>query len=359
MQHKLSFLICFTLCLGSCQQNDSDALILHYYQLDKSLKKSNEFIAFATEDLLSSMAETCKTKVQYQPLVNKASKALEQTARLIEFIDTLKAKMIKKTGGIYTHEEALLAQDTLLEGLPKGAKNTSIVYETLLTGTYEYRNKIPKAVLLDQEIQALSSQYLELLESCWLKVPNALGEVENPIKGSIFADIRKKTNTIQTLKEQFTLSSSKEYMRTQNKDKTWAESRFENKSLMLALSNLTAIQNQIYSTQYVLVDFFSRQVARVKYDYDRFEILAYSKKPSVRLGEDYEAKIALGAYSSKAVFDVLINQDTISAVDGKAIYRVRPNKLGRQEYEAQISITNPMTGETETFRKAFYFEVIP
>lgn len=192
MQHKLSFLICFTLCLGSCQQKASNALVIHYYQLDESLKKSNEFIAFATEDLLSSMAETCKTKVQYQPLVNKASKALEQTTRLIEFIDTLKEKMIKKTGGIYTHEEALLAQDTLLEGLPKGAKNTSIVYETLLTGTYEYRNKIPKAVLLDQEIQALSSQYLELLESCWLKVPNALAEVENPIKGSIFADIQKK-----------------------------------------------------------------------------------------------------------------------------------------------------------------------
>lgn len=352
MQHKLAFLISLILCLGSCQQNDSDALMLHYYQLDKSLKKSNEFIRFATEGLISTMAETCKTKVQYQPLVNKASRAFEQTTELIKFIDILKAKMIKKTGGIYTYEEALLAQDTLLEGLPKGAKNISIVHETLLAGTYEYQNKIPKAVLLDQEIQALSSQYLELLESCW---------IENPIEGSIFADIRKKANSIQTVKEQFTLNTSKEYQLTQNKDKTWAENKFENKPLMLALCNLTVIQNQIYSTQYALIDFFSRQVALVEYDYnyDRFEILAYSKKTSVRLGEDYEAEIALGAYSSKSVFEVVINQDTISAVDGKAIYRVRPNKVGLQEYEAQISITYPMTGETHTFSKKISFEVIP
>ena len=352
MQHKLSFLISLILCLGSCQQNDSDALVFHYYQLDKSLKKSNEFIHFATEGLFSTMSETCKTKVQYQPLVNKVDRAFEQTTELIKFIDTLKATIITETGGFYTHEEALLAQDTLLEGLPKGAKNTSIVHRMLLVGTYEDSNNIPKAVLLDQKIQALSSQYLELLESCW---------IENPIEGSIFADIRKKANSIQTVKEQFTLNSSKDYLLTQNKDKTWAENKFENKSLMLALSNLTAIQNQIYSTQYALVEFFSRQVALVEYNYiyDRFEILAHSKKPNVRLGEAYEAEIALGAYSSKSVFDVVINQDTISAVDGKATYRVRPNKVGRQEYEAQISITYPMTGETHSFSKIFSFEVIP
>lgn len=352
MQYKLPFLICLILYLGSCQQKDSKALVFHYYQLDKSLKKSNEFIRFSTEDLFSTMAKTCKTKVQYQPLVNKANKAFEQTTELIKLIDTLKAKMIKETGGIYTYEEALLAQDTLLEGLPKGAQNTSIVHETLLTGTYEYQNKIPKAVLLDQEMQAISSQYLELLASCW---------VDHPIEGSIFADIRKKANSIQSLKEQFTLNTSKEYLLTQNKNKNWAENTFENKPLMLALCNLTAIQNQIYSTQYALVEFFSRQVALVEYNYfyDRFEILAYSKKPSVRLGEAYETEISLGAYSSKSVFDVIINQDTIPAVDGKATYRVRPNKLGLQEYEAQISITYPMTGETHTFSKAFYFEVIP
>jgi hypothetical protein len=44
---------------------------------------------------------------------------------------------------------------------------------------------------------------------------------------------------------------------------------------------------------------------------------------------------------------------------GKAIYRVRPNKIGAQEYEAEIRIRNPLTGETETFRKNFSFHVIP
>jgi hypothetical protein len=352
MKHRLLILLYAIFCLSSCQENYSNALVIHYYQLDESLKKSNEFIDFATDDLITTMAETCKTKVQYYPLVDKAILVAKQAADLAVFIDSLKAKMIEETGGLYTKEDALAAQDSLLEGLPKGAKNTSIANKILLVGTYDYKNKFPKAVLLDQKIQALSSQYLDVLESCW---------EENTIKGSIFADVRKKENTIQALKDQFTLNSSKHPIVTANENQTWAENNFENKPLMLVLNNLTAIQNQLKTTQYVLVDFFSRQVERVNhaYDYDRFEILAYSLKPSVRLGETYKAEIALGAYSSKSIFEVVINQDTIHSVDGKAIYRVRPNKVGEQEYEAQISITYPATGYSETFRKTFSFQVIP
>ncbi|MBL4649045.1 MAG: hypothetical protein JKY03_04890, partial [Aureispira sp.] len=70
-----------------------------------------------------------------------------------------------------------------LEGLPKGAKNTSVSYKILLAGTYEEPDKLPKAILLDQKTQTISRQYLELLDSCW---------EADAVKGSIFSDIRKK-----------------------------------------------------------------------------------------------------------------------------------------------------------------------
>jgi hypothetical protein len=352
MKYKLSILICFILCLNSCQENDSSALVIHYYQLDESLKKSNDIIHYATRNIIETMAETCKTKVQYQPLVNKASKATEKADSLIAFIDQLKVKMLKETGGIYTKEEAIAAQDTLLEGLPKGAKNTSIADQILLKGTYDYQNNFPKAVLLDQKLQELSKQYIVLLESCWEK---------KPIQGSLFSDLRKKEKTIQQVKEQFTLNTSQHSILTQNKKQTWAENNFKNKPLMLVLNILTAIQNDIRTTQYALVDFFGNQVVPFDYNsiYDKFEILAHSPQSSIRLGETYNAEIALGAYSSKSVFDVVINQDTIHSMGGKAIYRVRPRKVGTQEYEAEIKIENPLTGETETFRRTFSFHVIP
>lgn len=356
MKHRLLISIYLMFCLSSCQENYSNALVLHYYQLDESLKKSNEFIHAATIGILRGMEETCKTKVQYWPLFEKAQKVMDYTRDLSEFIDALKVKMIKETEGIYTEEDALAAQDTLLKGMPKGAKNTAISSEILLTGTYEYQKKLPKAVLLDQKIQALSEQYIALLESCWQQTPNG----RFPIKGTLFSDIRNKARTVQQVQNQFTLKSSKDFIRTQE-HRTWAESTFGNKPLILVLNHLTAIQNQLETTQYALVDFFSSQVPPVdfNYPYDKFEILAYSPQSSVRLGETYKTEIALGAYSSKSVFQVVINQDTMQSIDGKVIYRVRPNKVGAQKYKAQISITYPLTGETETFSKEFSFHVIP
>lgn len=352
MKYKLLISIYLLFFLASCQENPSNALVLHYYQLDESLKKSNAFIHAATDDLLMKMEETCKTKIQYHLLVDKAKKVIEYETNLIAFIDSLKGKMIQETGGIYTKEEALTAQDTLLKGLAKGAKNSSIACKILLTGTDKNQNKLSRAFLLDQKMQALSKQYVALLASCW---------EENLVAGSLFSDIRKKATTIEQLKNQFTLRTSKDYIITKKKDKTWAESTFKNKPLMLVLTNLTAIQNDIITTQYILVEFFSNQITTLNYDdiYDRFEILAHSSQPSVRLGEMYKTEIALGAYSSKTIFEVIINQDTIPSLDGKAIYRVRPNKVGEQKYEAQISITNPLTEEIETFSKEFHFHVIP
>lgn len=343
--------------MSGCQENYSKELVLHYHQLDKSLKKSNTFIHDAIINILREMEETCKTKTQYHPLVEKATLAIEAAVHLSTFIDTLKAEMIEKTGGVYTKETALIAQDSLLEGLPIGAKNTTIANEILLIGGSKSQKKLPKAVLLDQKMQALLEQYLVLLESCWQQVPNQASS----IKGKLFSDIRNKAITIQQLNDQFTLITSKDFVQIKKEDKTWAKSTFGDQPLILVLSHLTAIQNQLETTLYILVHFFNSQIPSLDFyaHSDRFEILTYSPQTSVQVGEAYETEIALGAYSSKSIFQVIINQDTLSSIDGKVIYRVRPNKVGEQKYTARINITNPMTGETEIFIKDFSFHVIP
>ncbi len=141
----------------------------------------------------------------------------------------------------------------------------------------------------------------------------------------------------------------------------WAKddqpAQFEELSLHTAKRKLLKIQNNIIQTKAIYYRFLNEKMNNKELYYDKFEVLANSKKDYIILGETYTSEISLGTSSSQAKFSVSANGKALPIKNGKAIYNTIPKKVGEHKYSAKISVRNPLTGETETFTKDFFFEL--
>lgn len=344
------FLSCFAI---SCQEQYSDAIIVEYLELDKSLKHSAALIDQVNIALISKLAEDAQTRTQLQPLIDKAKEIRHASMDLNNFIAQLRETLIVKTGGYYEKEEATAMDKAFLEHCPKGTRNIAIVEQVLFSnnaGKSDSALTISKVEILEQKRQALYRQHLQMIAACW---------DNGGLMGTIFADIRKKEETVKRLKKELSLYFSTNYKVEEYNNQTWVDFNFKNKPLAAVLPILRQIQNDVQISEHALISFLSSQFSGGGLQYDTFDVFAQSSKPSIRLGETYEAEIALGTYASKAIFKIIVNGDTLNQINGKATYRVRPDKAGEQYYNATFIVPNPLTGKNDVFRKDFYFEVIP
>ena len=349
----------FCLIGSSCKKSYSDDIILGYLDLNQALEESNHLILNANKNLLGDIEEASKTKIQYKPLFKKSQDFFEAGQALDEWITELKETLIKETGGYYTKREAIEAQQPLLEKTLKGANNNDIVEAFLLNTEFKDKAHTPQANALDEKIQTLQKDYATLLKSCWQNVPNSLAGENGGIPNTIFIDQSKKDSIFTLLNNALVLRSSKDYNSSANNALTWAQFHFQNQPLAAVLLSLTSIQNNIKTSENAFLSFFETQITYGDLVYDKFLIYAQSPKPNIQLGETYEAEIGLGTYASKAQLKVIIEGDTLSAVGGIVHYNTRPRKIGEHRYTAQVIITNPLTGAKETFKRDFYFKVIP
>jgi hypothetical protein len=290
-----------------------------------------------------------------QLMVDKAYEVKRASTDLNLFIHTLRDTLMIDIGGYYQkEEEAITLKKTFLKQLPKGVRNIALVEQFLFSPNSSNSDRavpLSNVIILEQKIQALYNQYIQIIESCW---------DDGGLKGTIFSNLKNKEESIQSIKKNLSLPTIKEYqLKAYNNNQTWADFNFKDKPLAAVLPILSQIQNDVRVSEYALVSFLNAQFSGCNLYYETFDVFAQSSKPSIRLGETYEAEIALGTYASEATFEVMVNGDTLNQVEGKAIYRVRPNKAGEQHYNATISYTNPETREITTFIRSFYFEVIP
>lgn len=342
---RLFYLSLLLLFIGmSCQKNYSEDTLLGYLSSNQSLEKSNDLIFKASKKLLWEIEATSKTKVHYQALFQKASAFSDAGIDLYQWIDKIKQHLIRETGGYYKKEEAIEKQQPFLENSPKGANNTELIEAFFLGEKSKYEDS------LDQKIQVLIENYSTLLKSCWKK---------GGIPYTIFIDKSKQDSIFDYLNNHLTFRSSKNYDASISHVPTWAAFHFQNQPLAAVLLSLTCIQNNIRTSENAFLNFLAKQTSYGDLVYDNFLIYAYSHKPNLQLGETYEAEIGLGSYASKVLMEVIIDGDTLSAVDGIVQYSTRPKKVGQQKYTAKVILTNPLTREQEVFRREFGFKVIP
>jgi gliding motility-associated protein GldM len=330
--------------------NVSAEIINAFFILDKGIHKNNDIVEHAIKTTVSSMEETAKTKIQYQPLVEKAKAVKDITAGFYTYIDEMRTRMVDESGGPYTAQDAADQGHPEYEGRPKGKKDTDTPQRIFVSGDYGKGpgEKTPEGPVLDKKIQDLRKEYLAFVEKLW--------EGEG-IKGTIFADKTKKEAALKELEEEMTLTSSENYHPEAHEGKSWSAYTFGYMPVAAVYPMLRKYQNDARSSEAAIVNFLSSQMGKLELNYDKFDVFSQSPKPYILLGETYEAEIALGAYSSQSKFSVQVGGSTLKIENGKAKYTASGSSVGQKTYSAKISVQNPLTGETETFTKDFHYEV--
>lgn len=342
--------------------NVSAEIINAFFMLDKGLEANNKIVKGAVKSTIASMEETVKTKTQYAPLVDNAKKVQTLTQEFNQYVDGLRERMVKESGGVYSTEATRaeyeakgytgslfhLTEDEGLVGKPSGKKDKDTPQRIFVTGDYGNEKKTPVGAELDQKIQELRKAYVDFVAGLW----------ENGgIPETVFASMEKKDAQLADFTKKITLTSSETYKPEEHEGKTWEDYTFGHMPVAAIYPMLRKFQNDARTSEAAVVNFLASQIGKMEVTYDKFDVFSQSSKPYILKGETFESEIALGAYSSQAGFSVSVNGRSLPVVDGKAKFSARGTKVGEQKYTATIGVKNPQTGKTESFKKDFFYEV--
>jgi gliding motility-associated protein GldM len=310
----------------------------------KQLKNNNTYIENSNEVLVATMEATTETKVQYQPLIPIAKEIQSLTTQFHQYTAELKDLMVEESNGAYTDAEAEAEGNTDLIGMPKNGTNKKAVKQIFISGQYSGSQQEAQGAVLDSKLNQLKRAYLETIADMW---------DNGGIRGTVFADPSKKAPYMAKLSSKISMPNEEK----KSRETTWVEESFKGKTVQETYLLLTQYENQVNLSTAFVLSFLSEQMGKLELAYDKFDVFVQSPKPYILLGEKYESEIALGAYSSQAKFSVSVGGSSLSVVDGKAKYSATGSSVGEKKYTATITVVNPQTGERETFKKDFSYEV--
>jgi gliding motility-associated protein GldM len=146
------------------------------------------------------------------------------------------------------------------------------------------------------------------------------------------------------------------------KKKSWSEMNFNHMPLQAALPILRKFQNDVKNSEATILNYLANKVGTTTdVVLDKFTVVSASKKSYVIRGEQYEADIFLSAFAgadSKTGISISVDGRSLPVdADGVAKYTAATGSVGLKKYTANINVLNPVTNETQTFKKEFEYEV--
>ncbi|MCB0638094.1 MAG: hypothetical protein KDC54_15800, partial [Lewinella sp.] len=165
--------------------------------------------------------------------------------------------------------------------------------------------------------------------------------------------------TIASLEESITLGISDEWERAR-RPVSWSHFTFNHMPLASVFPILRKFQNDMKSSEAAVLNYLVNQVGAKTFKVDNFIPISSARKSYVIAGDEYEAEITVGA-SSRSVYEnmrIAVNGRNLDVDEnGVAMFSERPTSTGVRKYNVAVTLTNPTTGETETYEKEFEYEV--
>jgi gliding motility-associated protein GldM len=140
--------------------------------------------------------------------------------------------------------------------------------------------------------------------------------------------------------------------------KNWAEYKFKQMPVAAVFPLLGKIQSDAKNSATAVLNFCAKKVGGEDIKFDAFAPAISAPKGYVIRGEKYSADIFLSAYSTQADnINISVNGNGLPIKDGVAHYETTANGLGSETYKVNISVRNPLTGQTQNYTKDFTYEV--
>ncbi|MCB0663428.1 MAG: gliding motility protein GldM [Saprospiraceae bacterium] len=142
-----------------------------------------------------------------------------------------------------------------------------------------------------------------------------------------------------------------------NNGEDWALETFRQLPVAAALPLLTKYKTDIQTAETALLNFYFEKM-NVQDKVDAYEPVVVASKNYLTQGEVYEGSIFLASYNSAAEnIRVKVDGKNIPVENGSARFTRQVSGSGQQEHMVEIELENPLTGEIQTFKKPFSYQV--
>jgi gliding motility-associated protein GldM len=290
--------------------NVSAEVMNAFFSLDKGMKGSREIVERNNASLQQAIEKGAEQypSAQATEYKNRAIQVNQLTTEFVNYIEDIRKTLFDKAGGA----------NPKIPDQPKDIRNKDITTKMFVNDGLgnEIMNKI----------QATRDELIKLVD-------NDPGVVS-------------------------ALSLAVEELPSNVKAKSWPEYKFKQMPVSAVFPLLGKIQSDAKSSATAALNYCSTKVQGTDFKVDKFLVGVTPKKNYVILGETFEADVFLSAYSSKAD-NVSINVDgrSLPVKEGIANFTEKPSAVGEKKYSVTINVKNPATGQIESVKKDFSYEV--
>ncbi len=302
-----------------------------FKMVDKGLVKSNKALDDGNNALPAAIRDGAKKKASLAKYADLIDPGRQLSAELNEYIGGIKDKLINDKGFV-------LDENGQPTGELKAKKDYALVQSYLVDG--------PEGNGVNSEGENLKNKLLAY-------------------KQSMLDLVEDDPDTQINEKDEFAKSISIEIDDQTWRDKqkaSWQEMNFGHMPLQAVLPIFTKYQNDVKSTEAAFLNYLAGKVGTTTdVVIDKYTVVSAPDKSYIIKGEKYRSEIFLSAATSadsKTGISVSVNGKTLPTnQEGIAVYETTASGLGKKTYNAKASLTNPVTGEVQTFSKEFSFEV--
>ncbi len=295
--------------------------------VDKGLTASNESLDESNSKLPDVIKERAKKRQELEVYAQRAEPARQLGQELSDYIDQMVDYMIDQSGdknGV-ADDGDYVEVDGVME--LRGMKDKDITTRLLVDEG--------KGAELKAKIEEIRAKFLELID----EEDRAVFEQEMAlvIDDETWKTARKKKNL------------------------SWQSFNFRQMPLAATLPIFSKFKNDAKSTESSVLNYLMGKVGGEDVVFDKYTVVSAPKKSYMIRGETFETEIFLSAAtggSSNTGISVRVNGSPVSVnSEGVARWTAPASGAGIKKYTADITVTNPVTGEANNYKKEFEFEV--
>ncbi len=148
---------------------------------------------------------------------------------------------------------------------------------------------------------------------------------------------------------------------SQTRREGWADFTFNHMPVGAVMPIFSKFKNDMKSSEATVLNYLVKKVGGEDVVLDQYTVVSAPKKTYVIKGETFESDIFLSASagtSNKTGINIRVNGSPLSVgEDGVARFVASSPTVGRKTYNAEITVTNPVTNEVKTYTNTFEYEV--
>ena len=292
--------------------------------VNSSLLDSNKSLDLANENLVPSIEKRAKAKVEFQRFADRAPEVVKLGNEFSAYVNDMVNDLIDKSGN---KNGTVDDGDYIIKGEKKelkGKKDKDVTTRNMVNGG--------KGLELKNKILEYRQKFLAL--------------VDDSLRASMESEI------VLNIDDETWKHSTK---------KSWEEYTFKQMPLGACMPIFTKFINDAKASENAILNHFSKKLGGEDVVLDKFTVISSPKKSYIIKGEPFETEISLAASTSKSSqtkVSLSVNGSNLAVNDeGVAVWKTVGSDVGVKKYSAVASVTNPVTGKTDTYKKEFEFEV--